>query len=245
MSDEIDVRIAELQLKQEQEKTLQVSAENRAKKTVGFYNFVVGGILGGLIAYIGAYYQYAGLVEQARLEHENKGREIDLELARLSLTILSGEYQDEIDETLPARMFALNALERGTGVEIPEEDKDTWARTGITPAGDALKWADLGAIEKEVTRVTPRDWFGNTNQQIERDLRVQELITRDEIDLTNSTCVLGVGWFGFNTVPHCGPFAFVDEKTNETCIGLRLKPSDSEGFWTAVCGSLIPNDGSK
>lgn len=144
MADDIDVRLSELELKREQERTIQGKNETQAKKTVGFFNFVVGGVIGALAAYGTAYLNYSGKIEEVRLQHVNKGREIDLELAKLSLTILSGEYKDDIDETLPARMFALNALEKGTGVPISDSDKRVWARTGITPAGDAETWNMFG-----------------------------------------------------------------------------------------------------
>mgnify|MGYP001794561574 CR=1 FL=1 len=88
---------------------------------------VIGAVAGGLLT-------LAGTAAVAYLEFINRGKELNLELAKLSLTILAGEYDPDADQNpLPARRFAIRALAAGTGVTIPDEDIETWARTGATP----------------------------------------------------------------------------------------------------------------
>lgn len=148
MADDIDLRLAEIEnenrkiaLQAEMEKTAQAKADASGRKSEGWLKFVVGGIIGGIVAYTTAYFEYSGRIKEAEFEYQNRDREIDLELARLSLTILSGEYdKDDVENSLPARMFALRALATGTGVVISDEDMDTWARTGVTPASKDDVW---------------------------------------------------------------------------------------------------------
>lgn len=155
MADEIDLRIAEidnenkkLALEGEKQKTAQANAEARGRKSEGWLKFVVGGIIGAVAAYGTAYLEYSGQIQEAEFNYQNRDREIDLELAKLSLTILSGEYdQDDVENSLPARMFALRALSTGTGVVISDADMDTWARTGVTPASKE----DIWGVTQEIT----------------------------------------------------------------------------------------------
>ncbi|NOC83497.1 hypothetical protein [Ruegeria sp. HKCCD6428] len=133
MTNEIEAKIAELNYKTA---LANQDAANKQRAS-GLMQYVVGGAITAALAAWASYqastYSYNSTLRELELKYAKENREIDLELAKLSLTILAGDYQEDVENSLPARMFALNALERGTGVLIPDEDKKTWAETGLTP----------------------------------------------------------------------------------------------------------------
>ncbi|EEX09519.1 hypothetical protein SL1157_1559 [Ruegeria lacuscaerulensis ITI-1157] len=153
MADEFDARIAELNYKTALVHKETAEASARSNRSSNFLQHVIGGaIMAGFAAfasYLASTNTYKSAIREIELKYEKENREIDLELAKLSLTILAGEYEDNVENSLPARKFALNALERGTGVEIPEADKDTWARTGLTPGNiDSFAMGEISQIGK-------------------------------------------------------------------------------------------------
>ncbi|MGX5827069.1 hypothetical protein [Mesorhizobium sp. 43Arga] len=77
-----------------------------------FWSAVVSGVV-GIIVGIG------GTVTTGAFGYLNKNRELDIEMVRVSLSILAGENKDT---SLPGRQFALRALERYSGVQIPDAD---------------------------------------------------------------------------------------------------------------------------
>ncbi len=60
----------------------------------------------------------------------NRDRELDLEMVKISLSILSGENKDS---SAPGRRFALRSLEKYSGVEIPPDDFNSWVQNGTVP----------------------------------------------------------------------------------------------------------------
>lgn len=106
--------------------------------------FVVGiaGAAIGAMATIGA----------SSLGYLNKDRELDIRMVSIALTILSGKIEGEKSE--PARKFALRALEKFSGVDIPEPEFDVWVKEGIVPKGDDDAWEWMRAMGYEVkTRI--------------------------------------------------------------------------------------------
>ena len=80
---------------------------------------LIGGIAGGAVTVLSAAFGYW-----------NKNRELDIELVRVSLSILAGENKDT---SLPGRKFALRALRKYSLVEIPEDEFGDWAKRGTMP----------------------------------------------------------------------------------------------------------------
>lgn len=72
-----------------------------------------------------------GTIAASSLGYFNKDRELDLEMVRISLSILGGENKDT---SAQARRFALRALEKYSGVDIPENDFAAWAENGTVPS---------------------------------------------------------------------------------------------------------------
>lgn len=88
---------------------------------------VVAGLFGGLLGAIGS-----GLV--GWFEFSSKDKELNLELAQISLQLLSGDYDPEGERNpIPARRFAIQTLVEGTGVRLSQEDIELWATNGATP----------------------------------------------------------------------------------------------------------------
>ncbi|TMV03311.1 hypothetical protein FGK63_20100 [Ruegeria sediminis] len=180
MSNEIEAKIAELNYQ-----TALANKDTASKgQTDGVVKYVIGGAITAGIAAWASYqastYSYNSTLREIELKYAKENREIDLELAKLSLTILAGEYQEDVENSLPARMFALNALERGTGVKIPEDDKTTWAKTGLTP-GDITGFRDVT--------------FGNVDSIVDQSLK--ELM-QDVLSKNSRGCVV------MNGEEHCG-----------------------------------------
>lgn len=93
----------------------------------------------------------------------NADRSLDIEMVRISLSILSGENQDT---SLNGRKFALRALARYSNIEIPKEEFDVWARTGTIPRIEQTKglvpklnFTDAFALELNTDPKTGR-WNG-------------------------------------------------------------------------------------
>jgi hypothetical protein len=64
------------------------------------------------------------------LGYWSKDREMDITMVNISLQILSAEATKTSE---PGRKFALRSLERYSGVDIPDEDFEIWAREGTIP----------------------------------------------------------------------------------------------------------------
>lgn len=100
----------------------------------------------------------------AILDYQNRDRELDLELARLALSIMAGEQSDNNEAAYPARRFAVDALERGTGVTIENVLKEQWAKSGEVDFGEvpstnsllAEDWGEL-IIREELRLKTCRE----------------------------------------------------------------------------------------
>jgi predicted NACHT family NTPase len=91
---------------------------------------IIGALIGGGIA------AYA-TVHAAELEFENRAKEVanqarqlDVEMVKISLSILGGEISDK---TTASRRFALNALQKYSGVEMIGVDMDQWLAQGSVP----------------------------------------------------------------------------------------------------------------
>ncbi len=70
--------------------------------------------------------------------YASKSRELDIRMVEISLSILAGENEDS--NTLQARRFALRALERYSGVDIPADDFESWALKGEVNFGEITSY---------------------------------------------------------------------------------------------------------
>ena len=89
-------------------------------------------------------------------------RELDIEMVRLSLSILKGEYEKSgIEEPIHARRFALKALTRFSGVEMSENEIEAWAQRGGVPYSGSLRDSvietEIESVDEEALRalITP------------------------------------------------------------------------------------------
>jgi hypothetical protein len=86
----------------------------------------------------------------AYLVFKNTDRELDIRMVNVALTILSAK--DKGTDTIQARRYALRALRRYGGVEIPDAEFDEWAKSGTVPTGTfpGAFWreSNAAAIEK-------------------------------------------------------------------------------------------------
>lgn len=74
----------------------------------------------------------------------NQDRALDIEMVRVSLSILSGENKDT---SLPGRRFALRSLAKYADVPIPSDEFDEWARRGTIPdVAPNLGFASYGPL---------------------------------------------------------------------------------------------------
>lgn len=87
-----------------------------------------GAVIGGVIGFLGT-------ALPAYLTYSNRDKEVDLELAKLSLSMLAEAEGDQELSMLPARRFAVKALLQGTRVELSDEDIEYWVTKGKTPVG--------------------------------------------------------------------------------------------------------------
>lgn len=100
----------------------------------------------------------------AWFEFQNRDRELDLELANIALAIMAGKHDPEAGTSYPSRRFAVDALEKGTGVAISNDLKEQWARSGevnfgAVPAslnGKLRSGADLQALARDIRKRTCR-----------------------------------------------------------------------------------------
>jgi hypothetical protein len=69
----------------------------------------------------------------------NQGRELDIKMVDISLAILSGDRGGadggDAKEYTNARMFALRALSRYSHVDIPSDEMQAWAESGLISFG--------------------------------------------------------------------------------------------------------------
>ncbi len=137
---ESDIELQKLKLKTAEKEGENAANAHGHQRHVTWVQYVIGGLITAGVAAGGAFmaarYQFQSDIAETTQKYAKENRVIDLELAKLSLTILAGDYQEDVEKSLPARMFALDALERGTGVTI--NDKETWAKTGLTPNADIV-----------------------------------------------------------------------------------------------------------
>lgn len=103
---------------------------------------MVTGLVAAAAAVVGSYFTFF-----------NEGRQLDIEMVGISLSILNGEKggvtrpttQDGEDQYLMGRKFALRALAKYSKVDIPTDELEQWARSGRlafgaypTPGGSAF-----------------------------------------------------------------------------------------------------------
>lgn len=92
----------------------------------GFWGELVktsaAGVAGGIIALFGSTFDYF-----------NRGRELDIRMVDVALTILAGENKGTDSE--PARLYALSLLNEYGGVPITIADRQKWAKSGDLPIG--------------------------------------------------------------------------------------------------------------
>lgn len=82
------------------------------------------------IAVVSAFIGALSSIAVASISYINRDRELDLEMVKISLSILSG---DNRDSSAPGRRFALRALATYSGVTIPPDDFSTWVENGTVP----------------------------------------------------------------------------------------------------------------
>lgn len=92
-----------------------------------------GAVIGGIIGFLGT-------ALPAYLTYSNRDKEVDLELAKLSLSMLADAEGDQELSMLPARRFAVKALLQGTRVELSDEDIEYWVTQGDTPKFSKFDW---------------------------------------------------------------------------------------------------------
>ncbi|WP_146345644.1 hypothetical protein [Falsiphaeobacter marinintestinus] len=127
----LELRIAELNAK--------------ATRLSTILGFVGGGVATAVVGVTTGWFQF-----------QTDDRKLDLELARLGLSILAGEYEPDNAQYTPARRFALRAVEKGTGITLSETDFEVWVLQGSTPLskdliafGDVYKALTLAGIRDE------------------------------------------------------------------------------------------------
>lgn len=84
----------------------------------------------------------------------NKDREHDIEMVRLSLQILKGEFEaTRSGDPRPARTYAVDALRKYSGVSIDPETGDKWIVNGSVPGNiEASALPTANAIDPFVRR---------------------------------------------------------------------------------------------
>ncbi|TKB12801.1 MAG: hypothetical protein E5V75_23985 [Mesorhizobium sp.] len=97
----------------------------------------------------------------ALLQKTYQDRQLDIEMVKLALNILGGETSDH---TQQSRQFAINLLEKYSGVEIGDKAKQAWVTTGtvafkdstagLAPAGDLSKFWAKSFFEQQM--INPR-----------------------------------------------------------------------------------------
>lgn len=106
-----------------------------------FSNQVAVGLISGVVA-------SAVTLSTAAFGYWNKDRELDIEMVRVSLSILAGENKET---SLQGRRFALRALKQYSRIDIPDDEFETWAKNGTVPP---IRWT------------TTEDWTKPSRQPI-------------------------------------------------------------------------------
>lgn len=110
-------------------------------------NPVFAGLLGGIVG-------SAVTIGTAALGYLNKDRELDIEMVRVSLSILAGENKDS---SRPGRRFALRALEQYADVDIPDGEFEEWVERGTVPeVGFAPRKPDFTPYDPNLGRPWPK-----------------------------------------------------------------------------------------
>ncbi|MBO6637326.1 MAG: hypothetical protein JJ920_05260 [Roseitalea sp.] len=104
----------------------------------------------------------------------NTDRSHDIEMVRISLSILGGENKDT---SLNGRRFALRALEKYAGVEIPSDEFNDWAATGTIPI-----ITSGGSPESPFIDGMPRFWNMTSNPDSMRELLSALGYTSDQVE---------------------------------------------------------------
>ena len=114
-------------------------------------------IVGVISAFIGA----AASIATSSLTYFNSSRELDIRMVNVALTILSAKEKGT--DTEQARRYALRALERYGGVDIPDSEFEQWAKTGTVPTGE-FNWS---GPEQEKTLMMLRALSEEIRKQVE------------------------------------------------------------------------------
>ncbi|MEP1934940.1 MAG: hypothetical protein ABJJ37_27010 [Roseibium sp.] len=85
-----------------------------------------------IAAAVGSLFSLVGTIGAASFGYFNKDKELDIQLVNVGLSILRGEATGDKD-TIQARRFALRLLKKYADVDIPKDEAEDWAKTGITP----------------------------------------------------------------------------------------------------------------
>ena len=121
--------------------------------------------LGAFSGIVGAALTYSVV---AWFDYQNRDRELDLELAKVGPLDHGGGARSRIQKNpYPARRFAVDALERGTGVKIDEALKDEWAKTGNVefgrvPVSRLDAFVDNSALNDIIEQISAMDQCINT-----------------------------------------------------------------------------------
>jgi hypothetical protein len=91
---------------------------------------LIGALVGGALAAGASIYATNLEARNREREVENQSRQLDVEMVKISLSILGGEISDK---TTASRQFALNALKQYSGVEMVGVDMDQWLAQGSVP----------------------------------------------------------------------------------------------------------------
>lgn len=80
-------------------------------------------------ATFGVLFGLAGTIFAATTVYLNRDRELDLEMVRLSIAILSAPYSNSEADPIQRR-FAVESLRKFSGVELSDEEVAAWAKAG-------------------------------------------------------------------------------------------------------------------
>ena len=84
-----------------------------------------------IVGVVSAVLTFGAAVAATSTGYLNKNRELDIQMVNVSLSILRGDSKGTESEM--ARRFALRALGKYSGVEIPAEEFDAWVSGGTVP----------------------------------------------------------------------------------------------------------------
>ncbi|WHO22653.1 hypothetical protein G6L90_06740 [Agrobacterium tumefaciens] len=114
-----------------------------------------------ITAIVTAIFTAIGVVGAASFGYFNKDRELDIEMVRVSLNILSGEAKDT---SVPGRRFALRTLEKYSGVEIPVEELKEWAERGTIPTGAWASASCTALVSRYIETTRTLDYISLTDE---------------------------------------------------------------------------------